>query len=486
MENSASGFKGKMAKAGRFLKNRYRGRDFVLGIQHLFAMFGATVLVPILTGLNPSIALLGAGIGTIIFHICTKGKVPVFLGSSFAFIPAIQLIMADGGITYVQGAIIVAGALYLVLSVLVYFLGAGFIKKLFPPIVVGPVIIVIGLSLAGSAIGNASNNWLLAAITTISIIVYMIFLKGFFKLIPILLGILTGYLFGVIFEFTGFTELIGADSMNFAQVGAAKWWALEFQWPAFSIGAILTLAPVALVTFMEHIGDITSNGAVVGKDFYQDPGLHRTLLGDGVATMVAGLLGAPANTTYGENTGVLAVTKNYDPKVLRIAAVYAIVLGLIGKFGAILGTIPTAVLGGVSIVLFGMISAIGLRTLINAKIDFNHSRNMIIVALILVLGLGIGGIGGIQLGNTGVSLSGLFVATVVGIVANLVLPLPKTEEAEAMFDMAVAPETAEGEAGSDESKGEETVGIKEDGTASVEADGASSLESDEPPSQNAD
>ena len=400
------------------------GREFALGFQHLFAMFGATVLVPFLTGLNPLVALFAAGVGTIIFHIVTKGKVPVFLGSSFAFIGGVAATTGIGteagvtveGIAKAGGGIICAGILYIILAIIAYFVGADKIKKLFPPIVTGPIIIVIGTSLAPVAIGQASSNWLIALVVVVTVIVVMLFTKGFFKLVPILIGITVGYLICILFGLVDFSAIQNADWFSFTQIVEGKFFIL----PKFDWAAITLIAPVAIVTFVEHMGDITTNGTVVGKDFFDDPGLHRTLIGDGIATIFAGFIGAPANTTYSENTGVLAVTKNYNPVTLEIAAVFAIVLSLIGKFGGILQTIPQPVMGGVSIILFGIIASVGLRTISEAKLDFTHSRNLIIVALILGLGIGVSVYGGITIGN--VTLSGLFIAAVVGIISNLVLP----------------------------------------------------------------
>lgn len=415
-------------------------KHFVLGFQHLFAMFGATVLVPTLTGMNPSIALLAAGLGTLLFHFITGRKVPVFLGSSFAFIGGIATLL-DGkteNIPMVQGGIIAAGLVYVVISALIYFVGVERIKKLFPPVVTAPVIIVIGLNLSPTAIEQASSCWPLAILVVAVIIVVMCFCKGFFKLVPVLIGLATGYLVALLLDVTGLTALWnlaeGGKFIDFQAIAEAGWIIRpsSFTLPKFDVTAITMLAPIALVTFMEHIGDITTNGAVVGKDFYKDPGLHRTLLGDGLATALAGLIGGPPNTTYGENTGVLAVTKMYDPRVLRIAACYAILLGVFAKFGAVLQTIPLAVMGGISMVLFGMISGVGLRSLCDAQLDFSHSRNLLIVALVLVIGLGLGdasvqwmfnifGAGDLAIAQS-LKVSGLFVATVVGVILNRILP----------------------------------------------------------------
>ncbi len=432
--------------------SKLKARDYLLSVQHLFAMFGATVLVPLTTGLNPSLALFTAGVGTLIFHLCTKFKVPVFLGSSFSFMPALMAIVRHNEainpdqVPYAQGGVILAGLVYMIFSLVVYLVGVDKIKRIFPPVVTGPVIVVIGVGLSSTAINDCTGwvdlskgvdgatglNILIALFTLAMVVVFSIFAKGFFKLVPILLGIASGYLLCVILHLTG------AYTMDFSAFQNSAWINIPFvtkdangvpfgSLPKFDLGVILSIAPIALVTLMEHIGDITTNSAVVGKDFLRDPGLHRTLLGDGLATVFAGLLGGPPNTTYSENTGVLATTKNYNPLLLRITAVFAILLGLFGKFGAVLQTIPGPVKGGVEIVLFGMIAAIGIRTLAEANLDFTNSRNLIIVALILVFGLGIGGLGGIVLhiGSVSLNISGLFVAVVVGTIANAVLPLRK-------------------------------------------------------------
>ncbi|NMA80001.1 MAG: uracil-xanthine permease [Clostridiales bacterium] len=418
------------------MKENLNSKNFLLGIQHLFAMFGATVLVPTLTGLNPAVALISAGIGTLIFHFITGHKVPVFLGSSFAFLAAIGATVANEGAQYAQGGIIISGIIYLLLAVLVYLLGADRIRSFFPPIVTGPVIVVIGITLAPVAIGNivtthsadgvqfasSLQNWIIALIVISVIIIASIFAKGFFKLVPILSGLVAGYLVCVVFDLTGIFgyKLISTDVIKEAAIVNNIFdFKNFFTLPKFSLSSIMLIAPIALVTFMEHIGDITTNGTVVGKDFFEDPGMHRTLLGDGVATVFAGLIGGPANTTYSENTGVLAVTKVYNPFVLKIAAVFAIVLGILGKFGAVLQTIPAPVLGGMSVILFGMIAAIGMRTLSDAELDFTQSRNLIIVALILVFGLGLAD--GIQV-TQNISISGLFVAVLLGAAANKILP----------------------------------------------------------------
>lgn len=409
------------------------GRDMALGIQHLFAMFGATILVPLLTGLNPSTALVTAGIGTLIFHMCTKFKVPVFQGSSFAYLTAIATVVGAYGIQYAQGGIMCAGLIYLIIAACAYVAGPDRIKRIFPPVVTGPVIIVIGLSLVSTAVNDSLNtdvtsamgfSILVALFTLAVVIVCTIFAKGFFKLVPILIGLAAGYLLCVIFD------LAGLFSMDYSAIQSAHWINIPyytkgfFTLPKFSITAIIAIAPIAIVTCMEHLGDITTNGAVVGKDFFKDPGLHRTLFGDGLGTIVAGFLGGPASTTYSENTGVLATTKNYNPRLLRIAAVFAIILGIFGKFGAVLQTIPTPVRGGVEFMLFGMIAAVGIRTLAEAKLDFTHSRNLIIVALILSVGAGFSVTGGLSvtIGSAAINISGLFLAVVLGVILNLILP----------------------------------------------------------------
>lgn len=402
------------------------GKLVILGVQHVFAMFGATVLVPLLTGLNPAIALLAAGVGTLIFHLVTGRKVPVFLGSSFAFIPVILAVspMGDAGpldpsrLNYATGAIMVAGLVYLLLAALVHIFGVEKVKSFFPPVVTGPIIMVIGLGLAPVAVYMASGSWIIAIIVIATIIAVSIFDKGFFRLVPILIGIAVGYVFSMVLQ--GVNPEAGL--INYAVIREAGWLEMpQFLAPRFSLVAILTIAPVAFVTFMEHIGDMTTNSAVVGKDFLKDPGLARTLIGDGLATTVAGLMGGPANTTYSENTGVLAVTKVYNPVVLQIAAVFAILMAFFGKFGAILRTIPVPVMGGVSFVLFGMIASIGMRTISEAKLDFTRSRNLLIVSLILVIGLG-GDLISIPL-ETGQTIKiGLFMAALAGVVLNKVLP----------------------------------------------------------------
>ena len=395
---------------------------FILGIQHVLAMFGATVLVPFLTGLNPSIALISAGVGTLIFHLCTKRIVPVFLGSSFAFIGALTLVLKNEGIGAIKGGVIAAGLIYVIMSFLVKTFGVEKIKSFFPPIVTGPIIMLIGLrmsptalNMAGYANGKFDTKSLIVAFSVILTMVSITMMKkSFLRLIPILAAVIVGYIVATIL-----------GMVDFSVVSQAKWIGLSteaasdlFTMPSMSLTGIIAIAPIALVVFIENIGDITTNGAVVGKDFFKDPGIHRTLLGDGLATIAAGFLGGPANTTYGENTGVLAVTGVYDPAILRIAACYAIILGFIGKFGILLQTIPLPVMGGVSVILFGMIASVGVRTVVDAQLDFGNSRNLIISSIIFVLGIAVDNI---SIWQT-VSVSGLALAAFSGVVLNKILP----------------------------------------------------------------
>lgn len=398
---------------------------FILGIQHVLAMFGATVLVPFLTGLNPSIALISAGVGTLIFHFCTKRIVPVFLGSSFAFIGALTLVLKSEGIGAIKGGVIAAGLIYVIMSYLVKTFGVDRIRSFFPPIVTGPIIMLIGLrmsptalNMAGYANGKFDGKSLIVAFAVILTMVSITMMKkSFLRLVPILIAVIVGY---IVAAFLGMVD--------FSVVSQAKWIGLSpeaasdlFTLPVMPLTGIIAIAPIALVVFIEHIGDITTNGAVVGKDFFKNPGIHRTLLGDGLATIAAGLLGGPANTTYGENTGVLAVTKVYDPSILRIAACYAIVLGFIGKFGILLQTIPLPVMGGVSVILFGMIASVGVRTVVDARLDFSNSRNLIIASIIFVLGIAVDNI---TVWET-VSISGLALAAFSGVILNKVLPMDR-------------------------------------------------------------
>lgn len=414
----------------------------ILSFQHVLAMFGATVLVPFITDLNPSIALLGAGVGTLLFHLVTGGKVPVFLGSSFAFIAGILVVKENFGIEYATGSFIAVGAVYVIMAAVVYLIGPEKVRKIFPPIVTGPIIIVIGLILAPVAVDmaagvgipnlDATTSWTVAIITILAIALTGILAKGFFRMIPIIVGICTGYIASIVLGIVDFTPVIKASWIYSLEDFTGMMLV-----PKFSLDAIKIIVPIALVTMIEHIGDITTNGAVVGKDFFKSPGLHRTLLGDGIATTFAGLIGAPANTTYGENTGVLAVTKNYNPKILRGAAVIAILLSFIGKFGALIRTIPVPVMGGVSFVLFGMIASIGVRTLVDNKPDLSDLRNSVVVFTILIIGIvSIKGEANPAVVNLTkhASLSGLSLAAIIGVtlntVINIIIPYMLREKKE--------------------------------------------------------
>nr|WP_278678695.1 uracil-xanthine permease family protein [Clostridium paraputrificum] len=389
----------------------------ILALQHLVAMFGATVLVPILTGLDPSVALFTAGCGTLIFHLCTKGKVPVFLGSSFAFIPVIKVVRDSyGDLSYAQGGMFVAGLIYVIVSLIIKKVGVGKIKAILPAQVVGPMIMVIGLNLIPTAIDMASNNWTLAIITLGVTLIIKFFGRGFTKQIAILCGVAVGYIVALIMGEVQTAEIASAAVLSVP----------SFTLPKFDIGAIMIIAPVVLAVFMEHIGDITTNGQVVGENFIEDPGLNRTLLGDGLATIAASLFGGPANTTYGENTGVLAVTKNYDPSILRITAVFAIGLAFIAKFGAAIRTVPQAVMGGISLMLFTMIAIVGPKTIKSEKVKFSWN-NIIVMIVILFLGLGASYVEtnyniilGIKITEQ-VAITGLSFAALVGVILNLVL-----------------------------------------------------------------
>lgn len=403
-------------------------KKVVLGFQHLLAMFGSTVLVPILTGMDTSIALLCAGLGTLLFHFITGGKVPVFLGSSFAFIGAISLSLTQYGVGAVKSGIIGAGLVYVVMSFIIRAFGADKVRSFFPPIVTGPVIMVIGLRLSPVALDMAGYTYdsatqmgavdvksiIAASIVILTMVIVSIFAKGFFKLVPILISVVVGYIASIPLGLVDFANVISANWFGLSSNAFSQLTTM----PEFNVAAITAIAPIALVIFIEHFGDITTNGSVVGKDFFKDPGVHKTMLGDGVATILAGILGGPANTTYSENTGVLAVTKVYDPSILRIAAVFAVALSFVGKFGALINSIPTAVMGGVSIILFGMISSVGVKTMVEAKLDFAHSRNLIIASLILVTGISIDNI----LISGSLTLSGLAIAAFLGVVLNKVLP----------------------------------------------------------------
>lgn len=386
-------------------------QTIVLGLQHGFTMFSATVLVPIITGLDISVALLMAGIGTLLFHFITKNRVPAFLGSSFAFIAPIILVSEKFGMPYALGGIVVAGVIYLLISFLVSQFGPERIIAFFPPVVTGPVIMVIGLKLAPTAISMANENWWLALVGFMVVVLVSTFTRGFLKVIPVLTGIVLGYIVAIIFGMIDFRSVAEAKWLGFPQFTIAR-----FNW-----NALMIIAPVAIVTVIEHIGDVLAIGSTVKKDFVKDPGLHRTLLGDGLATSVSAFFGGPANTTYSENTGVLALTKVYNPIVMRIAAVFAIVIGLIPKLGAIIATIPAALIGGISIILFGMIAAVGVRTVVENIVNFEKPRNLIIAATILILSLGGVSIP-ISLGNGQIEIEGMALGALVGIILNKVMP----------------------------------------------------------------
>ncbi len=403
---------------------RPSARQIVLGLQHSIAMFGATVLVPILVGLSPSVALFGAGVATLLFHLLTRGQVPIFLGSSFAFIAPTALVVKEFGPAAAGGGLIAAGAMYLLFSGLVKLLGTDRLLRVFPPVVTGPVIIVIGLGLSSVAVNQAKTNWWLALVTLAAAVIASIYGKGLFRMIPILIGVVTGYVVSLL------TGQVTQDGLN--AIAAAPLLGLpDFHAPTLDWRAVAIIAPVAVVTFIEHVGDVIVNGRVVGKNFLEKPGLSRTLLADGLANMSSAALGGPAATTYAENTGVLALTRVYDPRVLQIGAVFAVLFGCSPKLAAVLKSLPQGVLGGVSILLFGMIASVGIRTLSEARIDFAHSRNLIIVSLILVLGLG-GAAFPISVAGTSLELHGMALAALVGIVANLILPAqtPETDEPE--------------------------------------------------------
>ena len=418
-------------------------RMLILGLQHLFAMFGATVLVPILVqgyGLPLSIqtTLLMAGLGTLLFHVCTKFKVPAFLGSSFAYLggfstvasmPAYDGLDPELKLAYALGGIVIAGLLYLVLALLFKVLGAKTVMRYFPPIVTGPMIILIGLNLAGTAVSNASTCWWLALVAIGIIIVANIWGKGMVKIIPILLGVVGSYIVAAIATACG-AQLPDANGVmqplvNFASVGEAHLIGLQkFILAKFDVSAVLVMAPIAIAAMMEHIGDVSAISSTTGNNFIADPGLHRTLTGDGLATAFAGMFGGPANTTYGENTGVLALSKVYDPRVIRLAAVYAIILSFSPKFDALVNSIPSAIVGGVSFILYGMISAVGVRNIVENQVDLTKSRNLIIAAVMFVSGLGFSSVGGVTftVGGAAVTLSGLAIAALCGVILNAILP----------------------------------------------------------------
>ena len=420
----------------------------ILGLQHMFAMFGATILVPILVniyfvdacgegptrGLTVAVTLFCAGFGTLLFHVCTKFKVPAFLGSSFAFLSGFSTVAhLDTGMyatmsvndkaAYACGGVVVAGLLYLVLALIIRLVGVKRVMRFLPPVVTGPVIICIGLSLAGSAINNASTNWFLALVALAVIIVFNIWGKGMFKIIPILMGVMISYVVALLMTMAGMTNPDGSAILNFSAIATSGWVGVPpLQICKFDVTAILVMAPIAIATMMEHVGDMSAISATVGENFIANPGLHRTLLGDGLATSMAGFLGGPANTTYGENTGVLELSRVHDPRVIRIAAVFAIIVSFIPKVSAIISTMPSAIIGGVSFMLYGMISAIGVRNVVENKVDLTKSRNLIIAGVIFVCGLGFSSGITFTVGGTPITLTALAIAAIAGILLNMILP----------------------------------------------------------------
>ncbi len=420
----------------------------ILGVQHMFAMFGATILVPILVnsyfmdacgehptrGLTVAVTLFCAGFGTLLFHVCARMKVPAFLGSSFAFLGGFSTVAhlntgiyagmsANEKAAYACGGVVVAGLLYVVMSLIICLVGIKRVMRYLPPVVTGPVIICIGLSLASSAISNASTNCFLAFVALAVIIAFNIWGKGMFKIIPILMGVVISYIVALIMNVAGFTNPDGSAILNFSSVASSGFVGLPpFQICKFDVTAILVMAPIAIATMMEHVGDMSAISATVNKNFLADPGLHRTLLGDGVATALAGLIGGPANTTYGENTGVLELSHVYDPLVIRIAACLAIIISFIPKVSAIISTMPSAIIGGVSFMLYGMISAIGVRNVVENKVDLTKSRNLIITGVIFVCGLGFGDGLTFTVAGTSITLTALSIAAIAGILLNIILP----------------------------------------------------------------
>ena len=420
----------------------------ILGIQHMFAMFGATIIVPMTvagfflnncgeaptTGLTVSVTLFAAGMGTLIFHVCSKLEVPAFLGSSFAFMGGFETISnLNQGIyknlsvndraAYACGGIVIAGCMYLIVAIIIKFVGVNRVMRFLPPVVTGPIIICIGLSLSGSAIGNAGKNWGLALLALSVIIFFNIWGKGMFKIIPILMGVVIAYLVALAFHFAGFTNPNGTPIFDFTAIKDASVVGIpSFSICKFDITSILVMAPIALASIMEHVGDMSAISATVNKNYIQKPGLHRTLMGDGLATAFAGIIGGPANTTYGENTGVLELSRVYDPIVIRIAAVFAIILSFIPKVSALISSMPVAIIGGVSFMLYGMISAIGVRNMVENKVDLTKSRNLIIAGVVFVCGFGFSDGLTFNICDTSITLTALAIAAIAGIVLNAILP----------------------------------------------------------------
>ncbi len=389
------------------MENLSFSRKIVIGVQFLFVAFGATVLVPLLVGIEPSLALFSAGVGTLLFHFITKGKVPVFLGSSFAFIAPITQATEQFGYAGMLSGVIAVGIVYSLASALVKWKGLQLIEKIFPSVIVGPIIMVIGLSLASVGVDMAKTDWLLAVVSLMTAIVVVIYTRGLIKLIPVFMGIIAGFVLALIL-----------GKVDFAPVAEAKWFELpDFTLPQWSWKAVLYMIPVAIAPLIEHVGDMYAISAVAEKDFVKDPGLHRTMLGDGIATSLAGLIGSVPNTTYSEVTGAVSLTRMFNPMVLRISAVTAILFSVIGKVSGLLKSIPQAVLGGIMLLLFGMIASVGIKTLIHSKTNLDKTRNLVIISVILTVG-----IGGAALEFGNFSMAGIGLASVVGVVLNLILP----------------------------------------------------------------
>ncbi len=438
-------FKGEPIRDARQLG---RLNMLLMGLQHMVAMFGATVLVPILVGgyfkaatgeavtqgMTIAVTLFCAGAGTLIFHLCSKFQVPAFLGSSFAFLGGFYTVAnlntgiyaamgANEKAAYACGGVVIAGLSYFILALIIKLVGIKKVMRFLPPVVTGPIIICIGLSLAPSAVSNASTNWLLALIALLTIVVFNVWGKGMFRIIPILLGIIVSYVAAVIMHACGVTNPDGSAIISFAAVKASDWVGIPpFDICKFDITAVLVMAPIAIASMMEHIGDMSAISATTGKNFLASPGLHRTLMGDGLATSLAGFFGGPANTTYGENTGVLELSRVFDPKVVRLAALYAIILSFIPKFSSVISTMPAAIIGGVSFMLYGMISAIGVRNMVENRVNLTKSRNLIIAGVIFVCGLGFSKGLTFTVGETSITLTALAIAAIAGIVLNAVLP----------------------------------------------------------------
>ena len=426
-------------------------RMLILGLQHMFAMFGATVLVPALTGLDVATTLLFAGLGTLLFHLITKGEVPAFLGSSFAYLAGYWAIAPNGEaelLPYACFGVAVSGLMYVILAAIIKSVGVKKVMRFFPPIVTGPIIIAIGLILSSSAINNCEANWLVAVVAIVVVIACNMWGKGMIKIIPILIGVLTSYVVSMIVD-------PASRAVVAQKVSEAAWIGLPVHKEATVFGllsgnfdsgmlvtACVTIVPLAIATMMEHVGDICAISSTVGKNYIVEPGLNRTLMGDGLATTLASLFGAPANTTYGENTGVLALSKVYDPRVIRLAALFAIILSFCPKFAALVTAMPTATIGGVSMILYGMISAVGVRNVVENRVDLTKSRNLIIAAVIFVCGLGFASTGGITftVGSADITLTGLAIAALAGVILNAILPgndyeFGKSVEGDASADL---------------------------------------------------